>query len=197
MVAEYGGKVKKGRDCELDLEPTLCLNTRVGCSAMNYPISQLAEKTGLSIHALRYYEKEGVLRRVERTPGGRRVYNEESVSMVIGALCLKQAGMTLPQIKEFYDLTAQGAKTLPQRLGMLRAARENLRQQQELISQHLEFVDFVIDYSKGAIASAREGCDPEDSHPLLTAGGAFRFPCERMPDGRLRPCIPGRTGQQS
>ncbi len=158
---------------------------------MNYTISELAEKTGLSIHTLRYYEKEGVLRRVERTPGGRRVYNEECVSMVIGALCLKQAGMTLPQIKEFYDLTATGIETLPQRLDMLRDARENLLEQQEQIRQHLRFVDFIIDYSKGAIASAREGRDPEESHPYLTAEGAFRFPCVRMPDGRLCPFIPG------
>ncbi len=163
---------------------------------MNYTISELAEKTGLSIHALRYYEKEGVLRRVERTPGGRRVYNEESVSMVIGALCLKQAGMTLPQIKEFYDLTAQGPSTLHQRLDMLHDARENLYKQQELIAQHIEFVDFVIEYSKGAIKSAREGGDPKESHPFLTAEGAFKFPCVRLPDGRLRPYIPGRPEPQ-
>ncbi len=157
---------------------------------MNYTISELAEKTGLSIHTLRYYEKEGVLRRVVRTPGGRRVYTEECVSMVIGALCLKQAGMTLPQIKEFYDLTAKGIDTLPLRLDLLEAARRNLLEQQEQIARNLHFVDYVIDYSKGAIATAREGGDPETSHPYLTAEGAFRFPCERSEDGRLRPSIP-------
>ncbi len=157
---------------------------------MNYTISELAEKTGLSIHTLRYYEKEGVLRRVERTPGGRRVYSEECVSMVIGALCLKQAGMTLPQIKEFYDLTARGIDTLPQRLDMLRAARRNLLEQQAQLEANLKFVDFVEGYCKSAIETVREGGDPEESHPFLTAEGALRFPCVRMPDGRLQPCLP-------
>ncbi len=159
--------------------------------AMNYTISELAEKTGLSIHTLRYYEKEGVLRRVERTPGGRRVYNEECVSMVIGALCLKQAGMTLPQIKEFFDLTAQGIETLPQRLDLLRAARGALQEQQAQIARNLQFVDFVADYCKGAIETVRQGGDPEATHPYLTAEGAFKFPCVRLADGRLRPRIPG------
>ncbi len=157
---------------------------------MNFTISELAERTGLSIHTLRYYEKEGVLRRVERTPGGRRVYSEECVSMVIGALCLKQAGMTLPQIKEFYDLTAQGVDTLPQRLDMLRAARENLLEQQEQIAMNLRFVDFVEGYCKGAIETVCQGGDPEATHPLLTAEGAFRFPCVRTADGRLQPFLP-------
>ncbi len=158
---------------------------------MNYTISELAEKTGLSIHTLRYYEKEGVLRRVERTPGGRRVYTEESVSMVIGALCLKQVGMTLPQIKEFYDLTAQGIETLPQRLDMLRAAHASLIEAQKEIARHLQFVDYITEYCKGAIETVRQGGDPEATHPFLTAEGAFKFPCVRLPDGRLRPRIPG------
>ncbi len=164
--------------------------------AMNYTISELAEKTGLSIHTLRYYEKEGVLRRVERTPGGRRVYNEECVSMVIGALCLKQAGMTLPQIKDFFDLTARGMETLPMRLDMLRDARRNLLEVQEQLKMHLKFVEFIMDYCKGAIETVRNGGDPEASHPFLTAEGAFKFPCVRMPDGRLRPRIPGTSAPE-
>ncbi len=159
-----------------------------------YTISELAQRTGLSIHTLRYYEKEGVLRRVERTAGGRRLYSEASVGTVIGALCLKQAGLTLPQIKEFFDLTVQGTETQPQRLEILRAARRNLLEQQERIAGHLKFVDFAISYSKGAIATAREGGDPEASHPFLTAEGAFNFPCERGEDGSLLPHLPSVDG---
>ncbi len=155
-----------------------------------YSISELARRTGLSIHTLRYYEKEGVLRRVERTAGGRRLYSEASVGTVIGALCLKQAGLTLPQIKEFFDLTVQGPETLPQRLGILRNARQNLLDQQEKIASHLKFVDFVISYGEGAIKTAREGGDPEASHPFLTAEGAFNFPCVRGEDGCLVPYVP-------
>ncbi len=158
---------------------------------MNYTISELAEKTGLSIHTLRYYEKEGVLRRVERTPGGRRVYSEASVGTVVGALCLKQAGLTLPQIKEFYDWTVQGASTLPKRLELLRDARENLRRQQQELEENLKFVDWVISYTKGAIATDKDGGDPEASHPFLPASGVFNFPCVRTEDGRLQPFIPG------
>ena len=44
---------------------------------MKYSISALSRKTGLSIHTLRFYEKEGLLRYVERTESGRHVYSFE------------------------------------------------------------------------------------------------------------------------
>ncbi len=146
--------------------------------------------TGLSIHALRYYEKEGIIRRVDRTPGGRRVYSEECASMVVGALCLKDAGMTLPQIKEFFDMTAEGNATLPQRLDMLRTARANLQEQQRQLELNLKFVEFVISYFKGAIGAAKDGQDPEATHPFMTVEGAFKFPTARAEDGRLHPFVP-------
>ena len=47
---------------------------------MQLSIGQVAERTGLSVHALRYYEKEGILaHQVHRGPGGRRVYTQQDV----------------------------------------------------------------------------------------------------------------------
>jgi hypothetical protein len=43
-------------------------------------IGQVAERTGLSVHALRFYEREGVLLDpVRRDTGGRRVYSDDDV----------------------------------------------------------------------------------------------------------------------
>ena len=57
---------------------------------MKYSISALARKTGLSIHTLRFYEKEGLLRHVERTDSGRRMYGEASLGCLLGVLCLNK-----------------------------------------------------------------------------------------------------------
>ncbi|QTG90716.1 MerR family DNA-binding transcriptional regulator, partial [Vibrio furnissii] len=37
-------------------------------------IKAFSELTGLSAYTLRYYEKIGLLKNVQRTPSGRRVY---------------------------------------------------------------------------------------------------------------------------
>jgi hypothetical protein len=44
-----------------------------------YSIQDVSRKTGLSAHNLRYYEKEGLLSPVERTPGGFRQYSDEDL----------------------------------------------------------------------------------------------------------------------
>ena len=43
---------------------------------MSLQISQLANETGLSIHTLRYYEKEGIFPPVKRNENGIRIYDQ-------------------------------------------------------------------------------------------------------------------------
>ncbi|HZE31821.1 MAG TPA: MerR family transcriptional regulator, partial [Actinoallomurus sp.] len=43
-------------------------------------IGQVAERTGLSVHALRFYEREGIFANiVRRGSDGRRLYTEDDV----------------------------------------------------------------------------------------------------------------------
>ncbi|MFD8558370.1 MerR family transcriptional regulator [Streptosporangium canum] len=50
-------------------------------------IGQVAERTGLSVHTLRFYEREGILANpVSRGPGGRRFYSESDVEWL--RLCI-------------------------------------------------------------------------------------------------------------
>ncbi len=157
---------------------------------MNYSISALSKKTGLSIHTLRFYEKEGILRHVERTASGRRVYSEDSLGCIIGILCLKEAGLSLPQIKEFFDSTLQGAATLPQRLELLATARHNLLEQQAILNRNIQFVETAMAYGQAADKAAAEGIDVDQHFPFLTLKGITSFPYLHMKDGKLEPFVP-------
>lgn len=152
---------------------------------MRYSISDLAKKTGLSIHTLRFYEKEGILRYVERTASGRRVYGKESLACLVGALCMKQAKLTLSQIKEFFDMTKQGNETLPQRLDMLKTARANLEEMRNHINQCLELVNFFVSGGQEALAVQKSGGDAQAAFPFLTLDGILNFPYKMVGDGKL------------
>lgn len=100
---------------------------------MTLPISRVAELTGISAANLRFYEREGVLQPPRRNWAKQRVYGEKELSAVFGLLCMRKAGFTLPEIREFFELAQQGDRTLPQRLNMLEAQGARiLRQIQEL-----------------------------------------------------------------
>ena len=157
---------------------------------MKYTISALSQKTGLSIHTLRYYEKEGLLRYVERTESGRRVYGEASMGCLLGVLCMKQAGMTLPQIKAFMDVTIEGVATLPQRLEMMMNAREQLAKLKEAVDRGIQLADFFIGGCKNAMEALKNGADPEAAFPYITRNGIIDFPFLQSEDGKLEPASP-------
>lgn len=152
-----------------------------------YTISGLSSLTGLSVHTLRYYEKEGILRHVERTESGRRVYSEESVACLIGVLCLKQGGLTLAQVKEFFDQTVQGVESLPARLETICNARKNLEGQAEQINRSLMLVKFFEEGCRRALEAYRNGGDPDAAFPLITLAGISAMPCMMAPDGKWVP----------
>lgn len=157
---------------------------------MKYSISALSRKTGLSIHTLRYYEKEGLLRYVERTDSGRRIYGEASMGCLLGVLCMKQAGMTLPQIKAFMDVTIEGVNTLPQRLEMMLSAREQLSKLKEAVERGLQLADFFIGGCRNAMEALKNGADPEEAFPYITRDGIIDFPFLQSEDGKLEPDSP-------
>lgn len=157
---------------------------------MKYTISALSQKTGLSIHTLRYYEKEGLLRYVERTESGRRVYGEASMGCLLGVLCMKQAGMTLPQIKAFLDVTVEGVATLPKRLEMMLNAREQLAKLKEAVDRGIQLADFFIGGCKNALEALNNGADPEEAFPYITRDGIIDFPFLQTEEGKLAPASP-------
>lgn len=64
-----------------------------------YSISEVSIKTGFTAHALRYYEKIGLLSSPLRK-GGKRKYTEGEVRLLKFVKTLKQTGMSLEDIQE-------------------------------------------------------------------------------------------------
>lgn len=64
-----------------------------------WKIGELADKTGLSVRTLHYYEELGLLRPTYRTRGSHRLYGEDDVARLQQVLSLKQLGFPLEQIK--------------------------------------------------------------------------------------------------
>jgi DNA-binding transcriptional MerR regulator len=62
-------------------------------------IGQLADRTGVSVRALRYYEEKGVLK-PDRTPSGYRLFDDLDVQTVTHIRTLLAAGLGMDLIGE-------------------------------------------------------------------------------------------------
>lgn len=66
-------------------------------------IAELEQRTGVSRHTLRYYEKEGLLLEVGRRGNNYRNYSEKAVQRVGMVRQLKALGFSLKEIREVLD----------------------------------------------------------------------------------------------
>lgn len=82
-------------------------------------IGQFAERTGLSAHTLRYYEKIGLLRHIARDASGIRIFTERDLEWVGFIKRLKDTGMPIDDILVYADLREAGETTLAARRALL------------------------------------------------------------------------------
>ena len=67
-------------------------------------IGQVAQKTGLSIDAIRFYEKAGLLPRPDRTTGGYRLYHQREIADLEFIQKAQQLGFSLKEIRELFSI---------------------------------------------------------------------------------------------
>jgi DNA-binding transcriptional MerR regulator len=108
-------------------------------------IGQVAERTGLSVHALRFYEREGILANpVERAGGGRRIYTEDDVEWLSMCIKLRSSGMPLPALREYASLVRQGPGNEKERLAVLRQHQERITAKISDLTESLDLISYKV-----------------------------------------------------
>ena len=126
-------------------------------------IGELARRTGVSVHTLRYYEKAGLMIPVPRDRLGCRAYTSDHTRWVSFLLRLREGGMGIAQLRRYAELTR--SNTDPdgaQRTALLSAHRDQLRERVRRLTQHLEVLDRKI----------AAGCRVDDPSPGEGSTGA-------------------------
>lgn len=67
-------------------------------------IAEVAERSGLSVHTLRYYERAGLIAPVPRAPGGQRRYAAADLEWIGFLLRLRETRMPIGQMQAFARL---------------------------------------------------------------------------------------------
>lgn len=67
-------------------------------------IGQLAKTIGCSIEAIRFYEKQGLLPKAERTAGNFRIYNEQHLKRLAFICYCRSLDISLNEIKQILGL---------------------------------------------------------------------------------------------
>ena len=90
-------------------------------------IGEVSDSTGLSVHALRFFEREDVfLRRIPRTSGGQRQFDESDLHWLTLCNRFRESGMPLATLKQFAALVRCGPGNESERLDLLKAHEQSV-----------------------------------------------------------------------
>ncbi|AAZ55422.1 MerR family transcriptional regulator [Thermobifida fusca] len=126
-----------------------------------YTPGEVARRHGLSLDTLRYYEREGLLAQVERSPAGHRRYRASDVEMLDLVRCLRDTDMPIARLREFAELVRAGDHTIPQRIEVLVEHDAQLTARIAELRRRQEAIRHKIDYYRGVLAENRSDTEEE------------------------------------
>ena len=86
---------------------------------MIYTVCEASQKLGIPGSTIRFYDKQGLLPFLERSPGGVRMFTDADIERLQDILTLKDAGFAIKEIARFIRLEDEGSTSLSLRLEML------------------------------------------------------------------------------
>ena len=108
-------------------------------------IAEAAERSGLSAHTLRYYERIGLIHPVGRGHNGHRRYGRDDIEWLEFLIKLRTTDMPIRQMVEYAELVREGPQTASRRRAMLEGHREALRERIEELEETAGVIDRKIE----------------------------------------------------
>jgi DNA-binding transcriptional MerR regulator len=115
-------------------------------------VAEAAREAGVTAHTLRYYDRAGLLARVERNGAGHRRFTAEDVDWVVMVTRLRATGMPIRAIRQYAELVREGEGNEAERLALLEAHRERVLEQLADVQRNLELVDYKIGLYRDRLA---------------------------------------------
>ena len=102
-----------------------------------FQIGSASKATGLSVDAIRFYQKSGLLRPPTRTSGGYRLFTETEIAQLQFIARAQDLGFSLAEIRELLSLRNENGRACPEVRGLLQRKLQNVREKIASL-RHLE-----------------------------------------------------------
>jgi DNA-binding transcriptional MerR regulator len=108
-----------------------------------FTVREAAEKTGLTGHTLRYYERIGLVWEVARDSAGHRRYSGQQLDWLVLLTRLRATGLPIAGMRRYAELVRSGGGE-PERLELLREHRSAVRARLAELTGDLALIDQKI-----------------------------------------------------
>lgn len=119
-------------------------------------IREVSDKTGITTHTLRYYERIGLVQPITRARSGHRRYGEADVRWLELLKKLHQTGMPIKRMLEYARLARRGDTTVTARRALLDDHRKDIEEKLEKLQSTLTLINKKITAYDAALADQRK-----------------------------------------
>ncbi|MER5967773.1 MerR family transcriptional regulator [Streptomyces sp. NPDC002057] len=145
---------------------------------MDLSIGEVAKRSGLSVHALRFYEREGLFANpVRRLSNGRRIYHEEDLEWLAICTKLRSSGMSLATIRQYIELARQGPGNEHERLELLRRHENHVEAQIQELHETLNVMRHKVRIYEDHLARGEADRLWNPSHAETAQAGTHQDHC--------------------
>jgi DNA-binding transcriptional MerR regulator len=134
-------------------------------------IGEVGRQTGLTVDAIRFYEKEQLLQQPPRTSGGFRLFSAQDVERVQFIRQLQELGFSLGEVKELLVLRGGSKEACSQVRGLL---EQKLAKVRHHIHELLKLEDELKSAVQGCDLAQKRSRDKRRPCPVLEQVGQKR-----------------------
>lgn len=128
---------------------------------MKYTIKDVMNQLDMSVHTIRHYCDNGLVPNVQYDKNGYRIFDEESINWLKCARSLRNSGMSIPEIKYYFDLCTEGTSTFDERHEILKQLAEKTAAQLEAAEYRNQCIQNMLKHCEDIKAGKYiDDCNP-------------------------------------
>lgn len=109
-------------------------------------IKEVSQKTGLSAHTLRFYERVGLIHPVQRADNHHRRYSQKDLEWIDFLTRLRSTGMPVKEMAAYARMVADGDSTVMARRRLMEGHRDAILDQIDQLQAHLKRIESKVAY---------------------------------------------------
>lgn len=128
---------------------------------MDYTMQDACKRLELTVHTVRHYCDMGLVPNLRHDRNGNRIFDEESLNWLQAAKFLRANGLSIPQIRHYFDLCQDGKASIRERQAILIELRTQAQQELEALKARIGCLTDRISHCQEVIdTDADDDCNP-------------------------------------
>lgn len=128
---------------------------------MDYTIKKVCDELNLTVHTVRHYCDMGLVPNLRHDSRGNRIFDEQSINWLQAASFLRTSGLSIPEIKLYFDLCLEGNITINERYKILSNLKNKAENEYNMAKLRMECITKKLAYFQDILdGKYKDDCNP-------------------------------------